>query len=366
MITFDCKLPRPDFALDAKFEAKDGITALFGPSGSGKTTVIRTFAGLEPKASGKIMVGEDCLLDTDAGISVAPYKRRAGLVFQNAQLFPHLDVSRNLSYARRFVTKSDQDLGFDTVTDVLGINHLLERKPHTLSGGERQRVAIGRALLSSPRILLFDEPLASLDLSRKLEILSLIEKIRDTFKIPIVYVSHSADEIARLASHVIRMANGRVVTRGTAADVLSLAKSEVSADRFDLVSMISAKVEKEDPNYSVTILAHPAGKIVVPYKVEPGQTTVQVVVRATNVTLALAPPGAMSVRTVLEGEVRDIQAGDGPFALVGVQLIGGDRIHAYMTRMAAAELKLRAGVKVFALAKTVAMDERGIAGLRLN
>ena len=146
MITFDCQLPRNDFTLDAKFEAKDGITALFGPSGSGKSTVIRTIAGLEPKAFGKIVVGDDCLLDTEAGISVAPYKRRAGLVFQDAQLFPHLDVSRNLSYARRFVSKSDQDLGFDTVTDVLGINHLLERKPHTLSGGERQRVAIGRAL----------------------------------------------------------------------------------------------------------------------------------------------------------------------------------------------------------------------------
>ncbi len=366
MITFDCKLVRTDFTLEAKFDAKDGITALYGPSGSGKTTVIRAIAGLERPERGRIVAGETCLLDTDAGIWLAPHERRAGLVFQDAQLFPHLDVGRNLSYARRFIGKGDHDLDFDTVVDVLGIKHLLDRKPATLSGGERQRVAIGRAMLSSPRILLFDEPLASLDLARKLEILALIEKIRDEFKIPILYVSHSVDEIARLASHVIRLDNGRVTTKGSAADVLSLMKSPVSADRFDLVSMISAKVEKEDLNFAVTILAHPAGKIVVPYKVEPGQDTVKIAVRATNVTLALAPPGAMSVRTVLEGEVSDVQASDGPFALVSVRLIGGDKIYAYMTRLAAAELKLRTGVKVFALAKTVAMDERSIGGLRLS
>lgn len=366
MISFDCKRSRGDFTLDGKFETRDGVTALFGSSGAGKTTVLRLIAGLERPDHGRIVIGGTCVVDTDAGIWLPAHKRRAGLVFQDAQLFPHYDVHKNLTYARRFRPADEKALTFDTVIGVLAISHLLDRKPETLSGGERQRVAIGRALLSYPQILLFDEPLASLDLPRKLEILSLIEKIRDEFKIPIVYISHSVDEIARVASHVIRLAKGRVITKGSASDVLSLVKSAVAADRFDLVSMITAKVEREDNNYAVTVLAHPAGKIVVPYKVEPGQDHVKVAVRATNVTLALAPPGPMSVRTVLEGEVAEVQESDGPFALVTVRLTGGDRVYAYMTRMAAAELKLKAGVRVFALAKTVAMDERGIGGLRLS
>ncbi|CAN1554181.1 ModC ABC-type molybdate transport system, ATPase component [Rhabdaerophilaceae bacterium] len=210
MIAFSCQAKRGEFTLDARFEVGHGISALTGPSGAGKSTIIRMIAGLDKPDSGEISVGGTVLLNTGRGLSVPPHRRRIGLVFQDALLFPHLTVRGNLGYGRWFTPHEARTMASETMISVLGIEHLLGRYPHSLSGGERQRVAIGRALLSSPRLLLLDEPLASLDQARKDEILPFIERLRDEFAIPMLYVSHSENEVRRLASTIIAIRSGRV------------------------------------------------------------------------------------------------------------------------------------------------------------
>ncbi len=210
---------RGDFVLDVAFEGDPGLTALFGPSGSGKTTVLNLIAGLQRPDQGRIVVAGAVLTDTDARIFVSPHRRRVGFVFQDAQLFPHLTVKQNISFGRWFTPPAGDALPMDVVVDVLGIGDLLKRRPATLSGGEKQRVALARALLSSPRILLMDEPLAGLDDERRSEIMGLIEGVRDEFRVPMVYVTHARDEVRRLASRVVHLEAGRVVAVGTAADL---------------------------------------------------------------------------------------------------------------------------------------------------
>jgi molybdate transport system ATP-binding protein len=363
MIRFACRLARPDFAFDVAFEAGAGVTALFGPSGSGKSTAIRLLAGLERPTGGTIGVGEDMLLDTARGIALPPHRRRIGLVFQDALLFPHLSVKANLAYGRFFTPKAERRVELGPVVDVLGIGHLLARRPDTLSGGERQRVAIGRALLTSPRLLLMDEPLAALDEARKREILPFIETLRDEFGIPIVYVSHAVEEVARLAAHVVRLEGGRVAAAGPPAEVFGHHGLAAGQSRFDALSILSAPVKSYVPEYDVTVLAHPAGDIVVPGGIA-GTGPVRVAVRATNVALAVGDPGKVSVRTVLRGRLVALEKDRGAFARATVALPGGDRLEAYTTRLAADELGLQVGDPVTALVKSVAIDERGVPGAR--
>ena len=357
MIRFDCTLDRPAFRLDAAFEAGSGITALFGPSGSGKSTVIRLLAGLERPERGWIEAGGSVLLDTGAGVFVPPHRRRIGLVFQDALLLPHLSVRANLTYGRWFTPTAERRISLDQVVQTLGIAHLMARAPANLSGGERQRVAIGRALLASPRLLLMDEPLASLDAARKQEILPFIERLRDEFAIPVVYVSHAVEEIARLADRVVRIENGLVAAQGTPAEALGQAPP--GADRFDLVSILTARVRERRADYAVTLLDHPAGQIVVPADGAPfaGQE-LRVAVRATDVTLAAGAPGPLSVRTILAGRIAGIETGPGPFAIVTLTLDGGDSLKASATRLALDELRLRPGDQVQALVKTAAIHGR--------
>ncbi|WP_045835281.1 molybdenum ABC transporter ATP-binding protein [Hyphomicrobium sp. 99] len=205
---------RPDFTLDVAFESDSALTALFGPSGSGKSTILNMIAGIQKPENGRIVVAGNVLTDTAARIFIPPHKRRVGFVFQDAQLFPHLTVLQNIKFGQWFNRREKQGLPFETIVDVLGIGALLKRRPATLSGGERHRVALARALMSSPRILLMDEPLSALDDARRGEIMGLIERIRDEFAVPIVYVTHNVDEVRRLASRVIRLRAGRVVATG--------------------------------------------------------------------------------------------------------------------------------------------------------
>lgn len=365
MIEVDCRMRRPGFALEATFQSNGGLLALFGASGSGKSTLIRLIAGLERPEHGRISIGGNVVVDTERGMFVPPHKRRVGLVFQDGQLLPHLDVRRNLIYGRYFTPVADRKVGFDAVVETLGIGHLMDRKPATLSGGERQRVAIGRALIASPRVLLMDEPLASLDANRKLEILPFIERLRDELNIPIVYVSHAVEEVARLAQTVVRLHEGKVVAIGPPSRALTPTALARAADRFDAVSLISARVTRIDSDYGVTVLDHPAGQIVLPWQVGKSHGSVQVAVRATNVTLSVGRPGKVSIRTALEGKVLGIAMDEGPFALVGIELKGGDLIQAYATRLAIQELGLKAGDDVLALLKAVAIDERGVSEPRM-
>lgn len=360
MIRFDCTLERAAFRFDVAFTAGSGVTALFGPSGSGKTTALRLIAGLDHPGRGRIEVDDAVLLDTQQGIRVPRHRRRVGLVFQDALLFPHLDVRSNLLYGRWFTPAGSHTIDFDAVVAVLGIGHLLQRRPDTLSGGERQRVAIGRALLSSPRILLMDEPLASLDLPRKLEILPFIERLRDDFGLPIVYVSHSREEVARLARHVVRLEQGRVAAEGSPLETLTIPAGGAAVDRFDVVSILSGQVLRYVPEYRVSVLEHPAGEIVLAGEVAPRQGGIVVLVRATDVTIARGPVGQLSVRTVLRGVVRSLDADAGATVLALIELAGGSLLRASLTRMAIDQLGLAPGVEVSALIKAVSIDERGL------
>jgi molybdate transport system ATP-binding protein len=200
-----------EFALDVGFESDARVIALFGPSGSGKSTLLNVVAGLIRPQVGLVRVEGRVLTDTQAGTFVPPHRRRIGYVFQDTRLFPHLSVRRNLAYGRWFTSASERYASPEEIVALLGLGTLLDRRPPTLSGGEKQRVAIGRALLASPRLLLMDEPLASLDAARKAETLPYIERLRDELAIPVVYVSHSRDEVDRLADEVVHLEAGRRV-----------------------------------------------------------------------------------------------------------------------------------------------------------
>lgn len=360
MISFSARLARARFVLDADFAFPGGCTALFGASGSGKTTIARLIAGIERPDRGHIAVDDHVLVDTATGIWEPVHKRRVGLVFQDGQLLPHLSVRQNLAYGRYFAPTTARGTTFDEVVDLLGIGHLLAARPSTLSGGERQRVAIGRALLAAPRILVMDEPLASLDNERKQEIMPFIERLRDEVGLPIIYISHAVDEVARLANLVVRLADGRVVAQGSPSEVFASVLPETETDRFEAISFLSGKVVRESLEFAMSLVAHPAGEIAIPALLGAKSGTVRIAIRGTNVSLATERPKGMSVRTVLEGRIHRITTGTGPTALVVVELNGGDRLTAYVTRHAIADLALAEGREVFALVKAVSIDERGL------
>jgi molybdate transport system ATP-binding protein len=363
MISVDVALALGSFDLDVAFENDAGITALFGPSGSGKSMTINLIAGLARPDRGSILLDGRVLVDNEAHIFVPSYQRRVGLVFQDAQLFPHLSVRQNLLFGRWFAPKSERSIGFDAVVERLGIGHLLKRKPALLSGGEKQRVAIGRALLASPKILLMDEPLASLDTERKLEILPLIESLRDEFRVPIVYVSHAIEEVARLAGQVVVMDNGRVVATGLVDEVLGAALSQAGMSRFDRSSIITGRLAGVDTKYGLTEIAHPAGTIWLAGRAGPIGLEVRVVIKATDITLSKTRADNLSIRTSLAGTVSSIETDDGPLATVRIELEGHGQLVALATRKAIDDLGLVTGDRVFALVKTVALDERAVAAI---
>lgn len=357
MIALDVTLRRGDFDLACAFESGARVLALHGPSGAGKSTLGHLIAGALRPDIGRIEVDGAVLVDTARGVFLPPEKRRIGVVFQDALLFPHLSVRANMLFGRFFTPKAERRESFDAIVETLGVGHFLDRKPVTLSGGERQRVALARALLMSPRLLLMDEPMASLDQARRGEIMTLIEKTRVEFNTPIVLISHSAEEIARLADEAVILGYGRVVARGAPFDVLPGASRLIEGGRFALVNALTAAVASVDPRYGVTRLSHPAGEILVPARIE-DVGAVRVAIRATDVALSKSQPVDTSARTILRGRVTRIDANESPFAFVTVALIGGEPLIAAVTRLAIDELGLAAGANVFALVKSVALDER--------
>ncbi len=358
MIDADIIVRRAGFTLETAFTSDGGITALFGRSGSGKTTVLNAMAGLIRPDGGHIRLDGQTLFEASTRIFLAPHRRRIGLVFQDAQLFPHLSARQNLVYGRFFNRAARPKLDFDVVVGVLGLEALLDRRPHALSGGEKQRVAIGRALLASPRLLLMDEPLAALDAPRKLEILPLIERVRDEMKVPILYVSHAVEEVARLAARVVVLEAGKVSRVGTPQEVLAPAAGPVSSQRFETVSLLQARVRGYDEQYGLSTLDHPAGPISIPGRAGPPGAGVRVVVRGSDVSIAMKRPGSVSIRTMLAAEVTTIAADDGPVARVDLALTGGDRLSAFITRNAVDELGLGQGDAVLAMIKAASIDAR--------
>jgi molybdate transport system ATP-binding protein len=252
------------FTLDARFSAGAGLTALFGPSGAGKTSVINVIAGLLRPAQGTVVVDDRVLLDTRRGVVLPPHARRIGYVFQEPRLFPHLTVRQNLLYGRWFTRTRERRERLDQVIDLLGIEPLLHRGPVRLSGGEKQRVAIGRALLASPHLLLMDEPLYGLDDARKNELLPYIERIRDEDGVPIIYVSHSVAEVARLATTMVVLAEGRVVGTGTVREMIPTLDTTAAHRVPEAGTVLEMLVVAHDDAANLTTLRSPAGEISVP------------------------------------------------------------------------------------------------------
>ncbi|MCJ2083840.1 molybdenum ABC transporter ATP-binding protein [Methylobacterium sp. J-090] len=359
-LDLDVSLTRGAFRLDVAFRAPAGLTALFGRSGSGKTTVIDCLAGLVRPDRGRIAVAGETLLDTDRRIAVPTHRRRIGVVFQESRLMPHLSVRQNLVYGRRFSRGREEapGLAFDDVIGLLGIGHLLARRPAGLSGGEGQRVAIGRALLSRPRLLLMDEPLAALDAARKAEILPLIERLRDGAGIPIVYVSHAVSEVARLADTLVVLEAGRVAAAGPAEALLR--RGELGPDHAaQSGSLLDMVVAGHDSASGLTHLSGVAGDLSVPRLDRTVGTPVRLLVPARDVLLATRVPVGLSARNVLAGTVRDLTPlGEGA---VRVTLdCGGAALAARLTQASVRDLALAPGRPVFAVVKSAAFDPQGI------
>lgn len=359
MISLSVKQRLGGFALDAAFESPGGLTALFGPSGCGKTSIVRLIAGLIRPQQGRIVLDDTVLADTAARRFVPPHRRGIGYVFQEPRLLPHLSVRQNLLYGRWFAQHlrrvAGQDISFARVVDLLGIDGLLQRPPGALSGGEAQRVAIGRALLASPRLLLMDEPFASVDEARKAEILPYVERLRDELQIAIVYVSHALDEIVRLATTLVAMDRGRVAAYGPLAEVLGRVDLPNLARRLDAGVVLDAEVVQHDPHWQLTELRIRPGTLLVPrIALAPGQR-LRIWVRARDVSLATQAPRDTSVLNVFPARV--VQFAPGNDATMDVRLdCNGDALLARITRLSAERLRLEPGREVYALVKGVAFE----------
>jgi molybdate transport system ATP-binding protein len=344
----------PGFTLDVDLDLPGrGVTGLFGHSGSGKTTLLRCLAGLERQGRGSLHFKGEVWQDSARGFFLPTHRRPLGYVFQEASLFPHLSVWKNLDYGRKRAN-SGHKVSLDHAVELLGISHLLDRMPDRLSGGERQRVAIARALATCPRLLLMDEPLAALDLKRKNEILPYLERLRDDLEIPMFYVSHSPDEVARLADHIVLLAEGRVLAEGGLRE--TLARLDLpTAFTEDAGVVIEAVVAEHDAAYHLTRLDFPGGSVVVARRPEGVGRRLRFRVHARDVSLALARAEGTSIANLLPATVTEVADADTP-AHVLVRLdAGGSPLIARITRRSLDHLGVTPGKPLWAQIKAVAL-----------
>ncbi len=353
-MTFSVRLAHdyPAVHLDIAFDAPDGTTVLFGPSGSGKSRVVAAIAGLFRPRECRIVVDGATLADTASGAFTPPERRRIGLVFQDSLLFPHLSVESNLRYGFRRAPPGD--IRFADVVELLGLGALLGRRPHTLSGGERQRVAIGRALLSQPHLLAMDEPLASLDAERRLDILTYVARLK-ALGLPIVYVTHDLAEAARLADTLVLLRAGRVEAAGPSAEVFASAHLPL-AGRDDAAAVLDATVAEHDASRRLTRMEAAGRSFLVPLNGAQVGARVRLRIPAREVILATEAPRAISLHNVIAGRVGNVVVGED--AVVEVQLDGGGLL-ARVTRDAVERLGLAEGAPVLALIKSVGIDVAG-------
>jgi molybdate transport system ATP-binding protein len=354
MLKVTAKKRRGGFLLDAKFELPTpGVVALFGRSGCGKTTLVNVIAGLLAADNGHVALDDLVLLDTDLGIDVPPEGRRIGYVFQDARLFPHMRVETNLRYALKRAAVAPF-IGVDRVVDLLDLAPLMGRRTHELSGGERQRVAIGRALLSQPRLLLLDEPLASLDASRREEVLPYLETLRDQLAIPMVYVSHNFDEVLRLATYLVLMEAGKTIAQGNLSE-MSLhprVRAIIGADAVGAI--VDGTVLGTDPSSGLIRVQVGQGELRVQYAEAAPGTRLRVQLLARDLIVATEPPRQLSVRNSLPGVITSVASDVDDSDLIAID-IGGILIMARITKSATRELGLTAGKPVWALVKTASL-----------
>jgi len=348
------RVDRNDFTLDVDLTLPGhGITALFGHSGSGKTTCLRALAGLERAPTGYCAIGGEVWQDESRQVFVPPHRRALGFVFQEASLFPHLSVRRNMEFGQKRTSTATNRFSLPEVAELLGIAALLDRAPGELSGGERQRVAIARALLAAPQILLMDEPLAALDLKRKLEILPYLERLHRELALPIIYVSHSPDEVARLADHLVLLDQGQAVACGPLNDVL--ARIDLPAAFADDAGVVIEAQVAEHEADELTRLEFPGGHIHVSHRHEAVGTLLRCRIHARDVSLALAPPMHTSILNCVTATVVDLAPTDTPGHVLVRLDVSGDPLLARITRRSAEKLAIRPGLALRAQIKAVAL-----------
>jgi molybdate transport system ATP-binding protein len=345
------------FELDVAFEAGPGVTALFGRSGAGKTTIVNAVAGLLKPDTAQITL--DGVVFNDARHFLPPHKRRVGYVFQDARLFPHLTVAQNLDYAARFGARP-KGQGRDRIIEMLGIGNLLMRRPATLSGGERQRVALGRALLAQPRLLLMDEPLAALDGPRKAEILPYLERLKAEAGMPILYVSHAVDEVARLADHMVLLAQGRVARQGPLFDVMADPAAVPLLGVREAGAVLRARVEAHGSDGLSTVRVA-AGALQLLGVQAPVGAKIRLRVLAQDVLLSLQEPKGISAQNILPVTITAIRTGDGPGAAIALDA-AGDAMLARVTSRAVAAMDLKPGQQLFAILKATSVAQNAISG----
>lgn len=348
-----------DFSLDARFEAPAGITVLFGRSGAGKSSLASAVAGLFRPQNARISLDGEVLVDTGQRVFRPPHRRRIGFVFQDGRLFPHLDVLQNLLYGHRFVSGWQAVApGFDPIVEMLGLGDLLTRSTAALSGGERQRVALGRALLSNPRLVIADEPLAALDERRKADILPYFERLRDELGIPVLYVSHSVSEVARLASRVIVLEAGRVIGQGSAEDVL--AEPELLPGGVAGAASILGGCVRAPHNDGVTEVEAGGLPLYLSGVDLPIGASVRLRVRASDVMISLTRPEGFSALNILPGMVERVMSAEGGAVMVQIRTAAGP-ILSRVTQRSVTNLNLAAGTPCHAVIKSLAIAEADIA-----
>ena len=360
MLEVNIRLRRGDFKLDAAFSLqKPGVIALFGPSGCGKSSLIQCVAGLTRPDEGRIELNGEVFFDSARGIDVAAARRGIGCVFQDSRLFPHFTVRGNLLYGAARTQRAGS-INFDDIVSLLDLHSLLERRPGRLSGGERQRVAIGRALLAQPRLLLLDEPLASLDHARRDEVLPYLEILRDRLAIPMLYVSHQFEEVLRLATDLVLMRDGSILAQGDLS-ALSLSPALQSVIGADLIgSVVNARLIGVDPDSGLARLAVGQGELKVAAAGLATQAALRIQLLACDIIVATAQPANLSVRNCLAGTVCGIAGDKDGTDLIRID-IGGETLIARITAAATHDLELRAGRPVWALIKSVSIQGHSFA-----
>lgn len=361
VIDVDIEYTRGDFHLRTKFVSEDRVIALFGRSGSGKTSIVQCLAGLLKPSAGHIRIAGETLFNASTRINVRPEKRRIGYVFQDARLFPHLRVRGNLTYGMNLLAADERRHAPDEIAEMLGIDGLMNRLPSTLSGGERQRVAIGRALLASPKLLLMDEPLSALDNDRKSEIMPFIENLRDQLGVPIVYVSHAIEEVVRLADTMVVLADGKTLATGDVEDIMSRLDLRPHTGRFEAGAVINVWVIGHDEPNMLTELGFGAGSIWVPKLEFERATPLRLRLRARDVSLSLVTPDQSATLNVFQGrvvDIEDVSTVRSPHVDVLVNI--GAPIIARIARKALAALDIKKGDTVFASVKTSAIDRQSL------
>lgn len=342
-----------EFNLDVAFEAPEkGITALFGRSGSGKTSVLRAVAGLYKAPGAVIKVNGEVWQDTQR--FVPTHKRPLGYVFQEASLFPHLSVRRNLEYGWRRIPQNERQIKFDDVVELLGIAPLLQRATVRLSGGERQRVAIARALLTSPKLLLMDEPLSALDHGAKQAILPYLESLHDEFAIPSLYVSHDPNEVAHLADHMVLLDQGKIIAQGEAANLLTRVDLPI-AGYDDAASLLEGYVSSHDFTYHLTWISMDCGRVAVAREDTSVGRHARVEIRARDVSLSLSAHSDTSIINILPAKVIDTHDVNQTQTLVRLELLDGQTLLSRITRRSAMALGIHEGMHLYAQVKSVAL-----------